>query len=239
MLNMKRHTADLSQDTGERQGGFTIVELMIALSVLSALLVMSTVIMMQLGRLYTKGVNEADTQNTSRNIMNDLSSQLQLSGNTPILDPGNSNGVICLGTQRYTYSLNNEVTDDPTSHALWRDTTSGNGSCTAVDLHAQAPQDTQSKAGSGVEMIPLHMRLLALSIVANSNNTYGISVTVAYGDDDLMANTNVSGDNTETDPAAHHHNLGLPGTVLCKGQTGQEFCSVSSLSITVAQRIVQ
>ncbi len=70
--------------------GFTIIELMIALSILSVILVMSTLILIQITSLYTKGVNSANLQNTSRNIVADVSSSLQFSGFRP--DPGTLNG---------------------------------------------------------------------------------------------------------------------------------------------------
>ncbi|HSX37132.1 MAG TPA: type II secretion system protein, partial [Patescibacteria group bacterium] len=97
MLRCTKHEAT---EKAGAQGGFTIVELMVALSVLSILLVMSTVILIQIGKLYTKGVNQAATQNAARDIINDLSSQLQVSGNAP---DGKTAGVICIGNQRYTF----------------------------------------------------------------------------------------------------------------------------------------
>lgn len=63
--------------------GFTIVELMIALTVLSTILTMSTVILIQIGAIYSKGVNQANLQNSTRTVVSDLSSDLQFSGNVP------------------------------------------------------------------------------------------------------------------------------------------------------------
>lgn len=198
------------------QRGFTIVELMIALSILSTLLVMSTVILVQLGRLYTKGVNQANTQNTARNILTDISSQLQLSGSTP--NP-TTPGVVCIGNQRYTYRLDHKLTEDPADHVLWRDTTAGSGACQPLNLDTETPSDTQTQQGTGVELMPLNTRLTDFKVTANANNTYGIKVTVAYGDDDLVQHQD--------------------GATRCVGTSGTEYCAVSSLSITVARRIAQ
>jgi len=132
--------------------GFTIVELMIALSVLAVLLVTSTLVMIQIGGLYTKGVNAADLQNTTRNIVGDIASQLQFSGRAPVgCTPALNNRTCyadsqditvsavgggtaeitvysyCIGDTRYSYFLNHKLGVDTYNgeaipHVLWRDT---------------------------------------------------------------------------------------------------------------------
>ena len=127
--------------------GFTIVELMIALSILSSILIMATVVMINIGALYTKGVNAANLQNTARDITADVSAELQFSGNSPfnclfnnpssLPEPTyalsttcSANSVpsgtgiassgpfaFCIGTTRYTYMLNREEGTNPTAPA--------------------------------------------------------------------------------------------------------------------------
>jgi prepilin-type N-terminal cleavage/methylation domain-containing protein len=118
--------------------GFTIVELMIALSVLSIILVMATTLLIQIGRLYTKGVNAASLQNASRNLVANLSSTIQFNGeapancidNTPVTtchgysdvtdptktNPKDYNGTriyaYCTGTTRYSYVLDRKLGHD-------------------------------------------------------------------------------------------------------------------------------
>ena len=129
---LKRHQA-------RTENGFTIVELMIALTVLSTILLISTTVFIQIGRLYTKGINSADLQNAARTVVTDLSSSVQLSGSQP---PGCAAGdtacgctpatfyvnkapsqvdsgvtlnevyAFCVGKIRYTYVLNRELGDD-------------------------------------------------------------------------------------------------------------------------------
>jgi prepilin-type N-terminal cleavage/methylation domain-containing protein len=122
--------------------GFTIVELMISLAVLSVILVIGTVVMINIGDLYDKGVTTSDLQNTTRSIDADVTSALQFSGNQPI-ECNNPTGVTtniannctagtsntsytrnsqtvsvyayCIGTTRYTYILNNELGTDATT----------------------------------------------------------------------------------------------------------------------------
>jgi prepilin-type N-terminal cleavage/methylation domain-containing protein len=128
--------------------GFTIVELMIALSILSVILVISTTVFIQIGRLYTKGVNAANLQNTNRTIMGDVSSAIQFSGAAPsactpfpapppptavpitcyATAPGPSDFAtgpvtvrayaFCIGNVRYSYVLNRELGTDSAPNAI-------------------------------------------------------------------------------------------------------------------------
>lgn len=118
--------------------GFTIVELMIALTVLSVILVMGTVIMIQIGSLYSKGVNAANLQSTARNTAADVTAAIQFSTKAPSpctltpvtcyanpISPSDteprvytSAGVtvsvnaFCIGSVRYSYVLNRELGND-------------------------------------------------------------------------------------------------------------------------------
>ncbi len=131
-----------------REGGFTIVELMIALSILSVLLVTSTIILIQIGALYSKGVNAADLQNATRTVVADISGQLQFSGKVPLgctttpatcyanvndvdfgagnaqtLEPAGTVYSYCIGNTRYTYVLNRELGTDTSKTTAHPDTT--------------------------------------------------------------------------------------------------------------------
>jgi prepilin-type N-terminal cleavage/methylation domain-containing protein len=119
--------------------GFTIVELMIALTVLSVILVIGTVIMIQIGSLYSKGVNAANLQSTARNIASDVTAAIQFSTQAPspctitpttcFANPINaadtepriyttggvtvSVNAFCIGSVRYSYVMNRELGNDP------------------------------------------------------------------------------------------------------------------------------
>ncbi len=207
------------------QRGFTIIELMIALTVLSTLLLMSTVILIQIGALYMKGVNSANLQNASRTILADVSSSLQFTGNdisygTPQNYPGGLTvNAVCIGSTRYSYVQNRELGTDfdstLTNHVLWRDTLPNAGACSPLDISA-ASVDMTTK---GYEMVPQHMRLVNFTISQDSTDPTVFTVTVwmAYGDTDLLG----------------------AGYTTCKGGSGQQFCGTTQLSTTVKRRITQ
>ncbi len=65
------------------QKGFTIIELMIATAVLSTILVMVTVVMVNIGSLYYKGINQARVQDDVRSIADEIIKNIQLNDQPP------------------------------------------------------------------------------------------------------------------------------------------------------------
>ena len=193
------------------QKAFTIVELMIATTILSTILILVTVMMVGIGNLFYKGVNQARVQDDVRTISDDVSQHLQLSDSPPLASvSGDGTGVYCIGDTRYTYVLNQQI-GSANPHVLWRDSNPTPGSCAATDgfLNNTTPSP------DGTELIAPNSRLTYFNISLSS--PYTISIGVAYGDDDLL---NLAGLNTT-----------------CKGSIGDEFCSTATLTTTVVQRI--
>ncbi len=98
----------------DKQKGFTIIELLLATAVFSLVLVGATSALIQIGRMYYKGLTTSNTQETARRIMEDVSRNIQFSGATPTDTPGgglavNYNGTdialisFCIGSLRYSY----------------------------------------------------------------------------------------------------------------------------------------
>lgn len=216
--------------------GFTIVELMISLSVLSVILVVSTVTITQIGKLFTKGVNAASLQSTNRTIIADITSATQFSGSavfpctaTPTTCYGGKSATadpvygstyaFCIGATRYSYLLGHGLgTDDSsnitTQHVLWRDTQSNSGSCDPVDLTQTTP------SANGYEMLGPHMSLTRFYISETPANSgvYKTDVWMAYGDQDLL-------------------DVDINGLATCKAGSGSQFCVPSQLTSSVVRRI--
>lgn len=219
----------MSRKLRRNQQGFTIIELMVATSVMSVMLVMVTFIMINIGNLYYKGINQSRIQTAARNLSDDLKQHLQLSdGLRTGADPAQP-GVqaICIGDTRYTYILNRQV--DGSSHALWRDRNTTPGSCTFAALPNMG---AATPSPGGVELIPARSRLVEFSVTGSS--PYNISIGMAYGDDNVLCNSSVGGDCAlETDSTELHN----PGHILCKGRQGTAFCATSYLQSTVVKRL--
>lgn len=257
----------LANKTKISDKGFTIIELMIALSVLSVLLLICTMVLLNLGKTYVKGNNYAAVQNTARNIMNNVTSQLQLGDvSFNALKSGNG-GSYCIGATRYSFLIGQQVEPSPsgsdqTPHALWRDTLSSSGACSDLvnepsgDSHfpdemtqtSEAPSDNLSVAGSGSELLSQGMRLTAFSIspLTSTAGLYAVKIGVAYGDSDLLCVDGMSLDGgndcsqsqISSYPNDHISNLKSPsGQVQCISGIGEQFCAVSNLSENVVSRL--
>jgi prepilin-type N-terminal cleavage/methylation domain-containing protein len=235
-----------------KEEGFTIVELMIALSVLSVILVTVTLILLQIGVLYSKGVNAADLQNATRTVVADISGQLQFSGKVPLGCTVTSvtcyanthdylNGVdnttetvytYCISNTRYSYVLNRELgtdssttpTNQVTAHVLWRDTlTTDASTCPVPDIVNGSHLNDAPSKGDGYEMVGNHMRLTRFKI-AQTTSSSGI-----YNVDVWTA----FGDNdlVKPDPA------GPAGRSICASGAGTQFCSVSAITTQLTGRV--
>lgn len=214
------------------QQGFTLIELMIATMVFSVILLGATTAVVQIGRMYYKGVIASRTQETARRTIDDISRTIQFNDTeivpvapATIAVTGLSNGNVtiratCVGTTRYTYALNaqvdrqNDVNSNRLRHALWQDTVSDPSVCGAnlPNLGNEEP------SAGGRELLGRYMRLKNLNIDPLGNPTT-IAITVIYGDNDLLV-----------------PNASNPTS--CRGAVqGAQWCAFSSLTTQVRQRI--
>ncbi|HVV66696.1 MAG TPA: prepilin-type N-terminal cleavage/methylation domain-containing protein [Candidatus Saccharimonadales bacterium] len=198
------------------QDGFTIIELMIATSVLSLMLVMVTVMMINIGNLYYKGISQARIQDNVRSLTDEIASHLELGDNFFHVTSG-SEQAYCIGSVRYTYILGAQIGTQAgqSPHVLWRDANPTPGSCPSAglpNLGAATP------SANGTELIAPHSRLTNFSITDTAGSSpYTIAVGEAYGDTDLLT--------------------GTTGSPHCKGSEGDQFCATANLTTTVVRRL--
>src|SRR5689334_11132650 len=119
-----------------RQKGFTIIELMIATAILSTILLLVTVLMINIGNLYYKGINQARVQDNVRSISDEVAQHLQLGDSFSQASGDNSEQAYCVGTVRYTYVIGVQIgkpapgaSAPAYQHVLWRDDNPSPGSC--------------------------------------------------------------------------------------------------------------
>lgn len=212
--------------------GFTIIELLIATVVFAVILLVITGAVVQFSRLYYKGVVTSRTQQTARNIIEDISGSIQYSGGSsfephfpnyaapPILS--GSDGYFCIGSKRYSFVLGRQL-NTTQRHVLVRDDD--------PDCAASYPSlATPALDPDASELIGENMQLLYVNVednIGGNANLYKITVRVAYGQESDMSDTTTL--------------LGAPGTDgimdICQPTgIGGEFCSISELSTVVAKR---
>lgn len=203
--------------------GFTVIELMIATAVFAVVLVVVTAGILQVSRLYYKGVNQAHTQSVVRSITDTIAQTIQFGGGgvTPTTAgtaTPTAPKVFCVGNQRFTYDLGWQVVDSSPNasnhqafHGLVQDNFSG--------CSSSSPQTISNSAVLGRELLSPNMRLSKLNVIDLGANLYRIEVRVIYGDDDLLKSPN--------DPL----------TSCINEKAGTQFCTISELSTVVTKRV--
>lgn len=191
--------------------GFTIIELMIATSVFSILLMVGIAIFLQVGSTYYKGVTISQTSETAKQIMDDVSSNIRLSSSVASATSSSGAQYYCVGNHRYTYNLYKEVQDsthDFTSNfGLVEDEPAGGG---CGDPFGTSPTPFVNPA----ELLGNNMRLLAFNITNSSGKLYNIQLTLASGDDSSLSSTNSA-------------------SATCLSGVTDRFCAVTSLQSVV------
>ncbi|MES2971668.1 MAG: prepilin-type N-terminal cleavage/methylation domain-containing protein [Patescibacteria group bacterium] len=197
-----------------KQAGFTILELMIATTVFSVVLLLCTYGIMHISRTFHKGLSSAATQEVTRSALDEIGQAIQFSGGPvmQIYNPATKIGVLCVNNQRYTYILDKQLispqqnvmaVDNPASNCLGglQDLATGTGF-----------------SGTPRELLSRRMRLTKLDIDDNyggDTSLYKVTIKVIYGDDDL-----------------------LDGTGGCIGNNfGGQFCASSELTTLVRKRV--
>jgi len=219
-------------------GGFTIIELMIAICILAILLLVSSVVMTSIGSIYSKGIDMTNVQNDSRNIVQDLTSTIQFSGQPLIESSYSYPGIglvhsICFGSTRYSYFLGFPPSGIQNVQIIWKDTMSGTGSCVPLNVSQNPPACPTSGntgclpsiPGTGSELVGSNMHLANLSITSYNQQLYSVQIGLAYGLEDMFE-TNSSGTPITSN-----------GNYVCGDQSGQKYCATSSLSTLADDRV--
>lgn len=233
-----------------RNSGFTIIELLVATAVFSVVLLVISAAIIQIGRLYYKGITSARTQEVARSVMNDISQAIQFNvgqveeigapGYSNANDNGNSR-AICIATQQYSFELGQQRSDS--KHALvMREVPSG---CLGMDA-----QNMDNASVEGSELLGDKMRLANLEVQhqGGTDNAYKITVRVVYGDSDLLCDPSAtSGKASCTSSDGWNESIASDATAIantrnlsCKNiRSGTQFCAASELSTIVKRRLVE
>ena len=178
--------------------GVTIIELLVAMTAFSVMILIIGLATMQLGKMYYKGISSTKTQEVSRDAMASIFEQAAFT--TGNIDPATpkdygpggdrvSVNATCIGNTRYSYvidrkqnpslSTGHDRTNKEIKHVLWQDTSDGN--CTPVDLTLDVP------TAEGKELLGDNMRLSELRIEApTSPDIVEIDIGVFYGESELI-----------------------------------------------------
>lgn len=189
---------------------FTIIELLIATTVSSVIILGASMMIIQITRMYYKSIIMSNTQTSARDLMESITRPIQYEG-AAIEGPaplGSGKYKLCIGNVRFTYQINKQQGVD-INHAVWKD----KAPCSAGEIDLSSPS-------TGQDVLSKNMRLLSLVVepVTNASGLYRVEVKVAYGDSDLF-----------DDP---------DNPTVCKGNiAGGQWCSIVSYKTMIFKRL--
>ena len=118
----------MKKNTDSNSKGFTIIELLIATVVFSAILLVLTQVVIRLSGTYYHGVIQNQTLNVAKNITNNIVQQIQFTGGDVIFpgnpihfwsnnnsDLSNLESYLCIGNNQYVYQIGGRF-DNTTSN---------------------------------------------------------------------------------------------------------------------------
>jgi prepilin-type N-terminal cleavage/methylation domain-containing protein len=200
----------------KRSAGFTVVELMIAITVFSAVITLVSAAVIQVGRMYQQGVTKTKILDASRELHQDFAQNVQYgadisSGVSDLdlgVDPFGDTKVWCAGITRYSWipakadSSNLAVAQD----SFKVDTVAAFSDCTSTAIDAGAkkplPKDT----------------FVSVFTVTEASGAYTLNTRFAYGDADMFQGNDI--------------------TKSCRTSVaGGEYCAAVDFSSTVIQKV--
>ena len=226
----------------KNQEGFTLVELMVSTVIFSLVLMAVTVALVQISRLYYRGVTQARTQEVTRNVSDEISQSIQFSAqnvsppnyptNTtvgPNIEPnnrgaGNDQFYFCVGPKRYSFAIDRMVSRDTadnankySAHGMWVDVPS-----TGCANAATPPTPLNLEDGvlsDGRELLQENMRITKLELTPINDELWTLNLNIAYGEEEFFFET-------------------ADGRKICEGsRIGVELCATSELSLTILRRV--
>jgi prepilin-type N-terminal cleavage/methylation domain-containing protein len=213
----------MKRNFSKQSRGFTIIELLVATSVFAVVLVVITTGILQVSRLYYKGVTDSNTQNVVRTITDTVSQAIQFEGGVVVPTTSGaatptSPKVLCIGNKRFVYDIGWQLVEnspDATKHQAYHTLVQDNFSgCSGTSTQ---PLNVQTVTGR--ELLSPNMRLSKFNVTNLGSNLYRVEVRVIYGDDDLLKNPND------------------PDTTCINSTAGTQFCAISELNTVVTKRV--
>jgi len=170
--------------------GFTIVELMIASTVLAVLLLIIATALIQMSRIYQKGIVKSQTQEVARRISATIAESIQFTtGNIqPGLTPAAGSQGFCVGNRIFSYLPSRQLTEGIPSATQTRVgfIVADRSGCPAVadDLLAKSLPLPSGE----FELLATNtsVRVEQPQLVAGTDDLYTFAVTVSYGPMDLI-----------------------------------------------------
>lgn len=214
----------------KRQGGFTIIELMIATAIFSVILLLISAAIIQVGRAYYKGLNETATAARASAVVDELTQLVRYSGSQIYTYENVTVGsdevqAICAGKTMYVYIRGDAVGVAGRQGLVSYPVSACNEGNVKTPATAISVARAREHLGEG-------MRIARLEVL-NSGDVFNISLRLLNGPADLICSPTVSNCTTELTADQFRTQTDLS----CRSDTGNQFCSVSEINTTVTRRV--
>jgi type II secretory pathway pseudopilin PulG len=211
----------------KHQAGFTLVEMLLALSFVTFVLVFATTTVIQVMRTYNKGLAVKEINQTARATVEDMSRIIKMSSPSSIVtspltdDPTTSKGRVCFGGISYVWNFTNATLNQYTDNsAVNFARVNDPGSSLCVLTAGNYPKVDKTKA---TELLSDNVWVQQLTINPGVNNTfYDIFLQLSTVDDP----TNPALVSSWSNPIPEQR-------VLCRGGGQGQFCAVANFSTSV------
>ncbi len=194
--------------------GFTVVELLIATAVFSVVLLVFLSAFIQISQLFYKGVNLSNTQETARNVLQNISDDIRFSGTGAVTYPAEK--YFCIGSHRYMYNLGVQYTGSG-DYGIFKEKTG----CASPSVQAR-------NANNGEELLDPGMQVNKLDVDCSIQPCTVAIHIVYYGGDSKVFKTGLAGYTVDTAYQAPD--------AQCTGPTsGSQYCATATYKSTVLQ----
>lgn len=212
--------------------GFTIVELMIATTVFSVVLILAMTGFFQIGHIFYKGVSVTQTQTVADQIGQDVIASIEGASNVSAVSTFQSTNYqyVCIGKIRYTFDPTHRVNAGDTNEftsgqiGLVRDTMKSDGSCQPPCIPnptACGPGQLAWDNNKPQELLGDNMRVESFTVAPSpggTGNYYTVNLVISYGPDDLLTYSNASDHSTAN----------------CTQQQGSQFCAIGRYGASIS-----
>lgn len=205
-----------------KQQGFTLVELMLAISFIGFIVLFTVLATLQVMQTYNKGLSVKEINQTARTVMDDIARVSRTVTYTtlntsPMTEPTPQNRV-CFGNVAYVWNLTNQTLNRY----------SGPGTPAVTFARVNDPSVCTKIAGTYPNIDPTKATILLSDRVWVQRLAITKSLATGLVTIDMQLST---ADNS-SDPALET----VAGVVRCKGSRSGQYCATATLSTTSAMR---
>ncbi len=208
--------------------GFTILELLLATTVFSTILLVLTTTIIRLNGTYYQAIIRSQTLNATKNIVSTVTQQIQTSSSDFVYNGGSLTwsftaasvnpklyeAYYCIGDNEYIYQIGGLVVATPGNYdeAYYGLILKNDAQCKnpgpSISQNNNDLSSTTPGLGSGnvFNLVPNNMRLLKFDIVRVPNTTrlYKVDVKMAYGNDGNYDNDPIDANYQKCYPKAYY-----------------------------------